>query len=161
MPRRELIDLGGEVRYGYNVGHTVGIMGSNHFGDVLIVQAMLLYIYRAFGNAVVPGAKNGMVPAMELGLTGQMDFGTMNAITMFQAENASQLLALDGNVHPASYHGRKIGLSGKRLMTITLMHFWAYNASRHFGHGDYTIDMLRMLPQALPAVIGQLAPLKH
>lgn len=61
MPQIEQINLGG-VRNGFNVGHTVGIQGPNHFGDVLILQAMMMYIHQVYGNQFFGLPETGIEP---------------------------------------------------------------------------------------------------
>jgi hypothetical protein len=153
MPKRELITLNGKSRYGFNIDESVGIMGRNKTGDILLIQAMLQYIANGLGSleaGVIP-ISNFKVPK----LTGVFDGDTMMSLNLFQSLHSQGLLKVDAIIHPASYAGRNIN-PFKPVMTITLLHVLCKSSAKSRGHGDYTTGMIRLLPNLLPWIIDKV-----
>src|SRR5262245_29661623 len=97
MARKEMITIDGETKPGLNVSNTVGPPeqgGLNHPGDVMLIQAMLLFSadFSRMSRFKLP------VPS------GKFDHETVAAIVTFQDTIRGSLVApVDGVIHPASY----------------------------------------------------------
>ena len=147
MAKKELVTLDGEAEIGFNVEQSVGFGGVNKIGDVMLTQAMLLYLVESGKDMF---AVTGFKSAKELPeVTGKFDEMLGNAIKTYQAHTPKLLLKIDGIIHPASYAGRNIKYTGdshaKRLMTITRLHKdLLIFASKN---GNYTVGILRRFPQ--------------
>jgi hypothetical protein len=146
MATLETIQIAGELQAGFNVSAPVGALGTNAFGDVMLVQAMFKYIV-----AVFPPETLGVDSANDVSVpTGNFDTKTRHLIEVFQRKNAHSLLRVDGLIHPAAYENRnvRVALGKDRMMTITLLHLGCMAVSP--GGAGYTADMRRRFPQLLP-----------
>lgn len=143
MPRRDFICINGIKNYGLNVFDTVGIGGQNNPGDLMIVQAMFRYLYELWHRPeYLPLASLKKYFLLEPnGLIGSK---TIDAILKFQRFYSWKLISVDGKIHPAKYENRKISTrNGKRLMTITLLHYELWMAEPGL---DYTVEIKRKFP---------------
>src|SRR5262245_35358118 len=130
-----------------NLNFRVGVNGENRVGDVLVIQTLFRYIGldeefkdRFLGNMKIPESD---------GVCGPI---TRRAIRHFQQKNAHRLIRVDGVVHPASYKGRTVDVS-KPLMTITLLHFFAWEAMGFQPDTDYISGLLRLQPSIEPYLL--------
>ena len=140
MPRRDLITLDGETKYGLNVFDTVGARGANRHGDVMTIQAMFRYLGELWtkdGTGTLPFMHDLLVEP-----NGMIGRKTIDAILAYQRTYGHKVLSIDGTIHPAKYENRKMS-SRKPLMTITRMHDDLLNAH---GAGDYTKEIARRFP---------------
>ena len=160
------ITLHGVDNTGFNVGETVGNGQRNRTdtGDVLVVQIMLHLI--AHSDAATPSpSRVGLVSWCEVPEpTGNWDAKTGQAILSYQRLFRSQLLAVDGVIHPASYSlasgcQRNIAWGPTRaatpqnssFMTITHLHkILLMSMYGTFYHSTYVPDVLRKFPKLGP-----------
>jgi len=121
MSRRDLITIDGVSNYGLNVFGSVGAGGANNPGDVMVVQAMFRYLHDI---RVQQGYLKNSWMGLDLEPNGILGHKTIMTILNYQRHNWSAIMAADGVIHPAKYENRKLTVgNGKRLMTITYLHF--------------------------------------
>ena len=106
-----------------NLSQPVGIGAPNQWGDVLLIQVLLKFVYNKrnpIEASFIWGANLDYKPQ------GHMDDLTKQAITNFQLFNRNKLYttAIDGRIDVAHYQNRTIN-QNKPLMTITLLHVMA------------------------------------
>jgi hypothetical protein len=126
MPTIETVTISGGVSGGhkfssnteryFNLDAPVGSGMANHVGDVMVIQALLNFIWAYSHNTFdMPGNSLLLV-------AGLFDEKTAGAIRHYQSRNSFLLLNPDGKVHPGSFKGRAIKLLGApRQMTITAL----------------------------------------
>ena len=130
----------GAITEGINLDFRVGVRGENRIGDVLAIQTLFRYIglddefkRRFLGDMIIPESD---------GVCGPI---TLRAIRQFQNKNRSRLIRVDGVIHPASYRGRTVDTQ-KPVMTITLLHFFAWEAMGFQPDIDYVDGLIRIQP---------------
>jgi hypothetical protein len=142
MARRDVMKISrfGTSMEGINLDYRVGVRGDNRFGDVLVVQTLFRYIgldkdfkKRFLGDMKIPESD---------GICGPI---TLGAIRHFQQKNANRLIRVDGVIHTASYKGRMVDYQ-KPLMTITLLHLFAWEAMGFQPDIDYVDGLIRLQP---------------
>jgi hypothetical protein len=141
MPRRDLITLDGDTKYGLNVFDTVGVRGANRPGDVMTIQAMFRYLGELWtkdGTGTMP-----FMYSLLIDPDGIIGHKTINAILAYQRTYVHKVLGVDGTIHPAKYENRKMS-TRKPLMTITRMHDDLLNAQERGL--DYTREIARRFP---------------
>ena len=148
MAKKEImiINDGGSSIEAANIDYTVGLGGANRSPDVMLVQALFRYISldrdiarRFLGSIEVPQ------------ITGFCGPKTRRAINQFQHKHAHSLLRVDGVIHPASYGRRKISTdASKPVMTITLLHRFAWDAMLWQPDIDYVSGLIRIEPRLRP-----------
>lgn len=147
MPKVETITIGKWKEPAVNLHFTVGVGGDNGTADVMLIQTMLRYIGASQGKN---NFKLG-IPMSELPkITGICDAKTQRAIWKFQITNAKHLRNPDGLIHPASYAGRSITPGEKRVMTITLMHYFASDAALFAPEPNYVQGLIKIEPLLAP-----------
>jgi len=142
MARRDVMNISrfGTPMEGINLDFRVGLNAENRIGDVLAVQTLFRYIgldaefkKRFLGDMTIPKSD---------GICGSI---TLRAIRHFQRKNAGKLIRVDGVIHPASYKGRMVDYQ-KPLMTITLLHLFAWEAMGFQPDVDYVDGLIRIQP---------------
>jgi hypothetical protein len=141
-----------------NLSRAVGVNAPNQWGDVLLIQAMLHFIYYDHGsekaNFIWLGNFNHSP-------TGILDGATQIAMLNFQILHRNQLYlkALDGRFDAAHYEGRKLNFS-KPLMAITLLHKIAVNSANKRGISSgqtglppYYPGLVKVTPKILAATV--------
>jgi hypothetical protein len=152
MAIKEMVNIGGVKTTGFNVSNTVGPDCANKPGDVLLIKAMLAFIYRFVG----PHTAGSEIPwGLALNQnSASYDSKLGKAILAYQRKNSPHRIPhTDGIIHPASYLGRVISAADPRRMTITVLHDDCIRAalfSRLDLRGDYTLAF----PIFCPAVLG-------
>jgi len=144
MPKVETITVGKWKEPGVNLHFTVGAGGDNGMADVMLVQTMMRYI------GAMQGKRYGISLSELPKITGICDAKTQRAIWKFQIRNARHLRNPDGLIHPASYTGRSITPGEKKVMTITLMHFYAAEAAVFSNEPNYVQGLIKVEPQLAP-----------
>lgn len=152
------ITVKGKGQLGVTIDESVGSAGgSNWFGDVMLVQALLGYVLPLrIMDLNAPGADLPTRPP----ISGQYDYDTAHAIDYYQRSRSHFVMASDGRIDAPSY-GRKVGnnwvqrnlvnINGNKLMTMTLLHFEARKAAKYYyAHGRYTTGLTMLFPQLLP-----------
>jgi hypothetical protein len=147
MAKKDTITFGTVAEPAVNVHFSVGSKGDNGPADVMLIQTMFRYLAHIKG-----------IPTQYLGLrlkdlpeiTGYCDDKTKQAILKFQIKNAKHLLKIDGLIHPASYEDRNIKAGEPRLMSITLLHFYAKEMQAWHPEQTYIEDLANMVPQLQP-----------
>lgn len=130
-----------------NVHFRVGIGGDNSAADVMLIQTLFHYFGHYEGR---PHPKLGF-PLREMpAITGDCDLKTNMAILNFQRANRHSLHSVDGLIHPASYEGRNIKTGERRVMTITLLHFFANEMSINHPEPHYIDGLVKMVPDLRP-----------
>jgi hypothetical protein len=146
MATREFLNIGGALAPAFNVTNRVGPDCSNQPGDIVVVQGMFKFLAR-FHPRTVAGIKMSGV----IHLDGQFTPALGDAILAFQRANRLQVLQADGVIDPASYLHRTIRPGEPRLMTITVLHFFCFDAVLLAGSSvssdDYTLAIPKMFPQ--------------
>ena len=125
-----------------NVDFRVGRGGENKQDDVMLIQTLFKYISSDTNHS--KKHLGTIVPPKVDGICGPK---TLKAISEFQKIHASRLIRVDGVIHPASYGGRIIKDISKPLMTITLLHEFAWNAGLWLPDGYYVDGLLRIEPR--------------
>jgi hypothetical protein len=132
----------------FNLSAPVGKGMANHFGDVMVIQAMLNVI----ASDPTWAEYNGLKPSAMPGVMGRFDHKTEMAIQSFQEARRYNLLRVDGIVHPGSFGNRILKLSGT-FMTITLLNDQAGEVcSFKYNSLDHTKEIARIYPQVVAAV---------
>ena len=143
MAKKDIINFSGVKTFGVNTHFIVGPGGDNGPADVMLVQALFRYIINFSGQFIK--MKSGLAGLDPTIVSGNCDAKTNLAIWRFQQANAQKLLSVDGQIHPASYEGRVMKsdysdyldqMRAKPIMTITLLHIYAYFAEPARS-GDY------------------------
>lgn len=141
-----------------NLSRAVGAYAPNQWGDVLLIQALLHFIYYDHGSEKANFIWMGNFNHSPSGI---MDFKTQMAMFNFQIlhRNHLYLKAFDGRFDTAHYDGRKINGS-KPLMAITLLHRLAVNSARKqgvsagtTGFPDYYPGLVKVTPKILAATV--------
>jgi len=121
----------------YNVSAPVVTGMANHFGDVVVVQALINVIYRSGSRQATverdwghedfhPEFKGYKTPPV----TGNSDMNTALAIKLFQIDTHSRpALKVDGVVYPLSFSGRNVKRLNRQRETISELN---YAARDHF-----------------------------
>ncbi|HYJ90435.1 MAG TPA: hypothetical protein VEV84_03940 [Pyrinomonadaceae bacterium] len=114
-----------------NVQASVGYNGTNAPDDVLLIQGLIGVIAKLDKSWVGLDESGYAVPDV----TGEMDADTYTAIGQFQIRNKDRLLmsTFDGRVDPAHYKNRHLPHALHRMMSITLLHQMATDASVLMG----------------------------
>lgn len=147
MPAKEIITLGGFREPAVKITFTVGAGGDNGPADVMLIQTLFHYISNINGMPM----KNIGFPLTEIPeITGRCDAKTKKAILSFQRKNAGKLLNIDGLIHPAAYQGRNIRAGEPRVMTMTLLHYYATDMAVHRSESNYIDGLIKMVPQLRP-----------
>lgn len=131
----------------FNISRSVGYKGANLLEDVMLVQAMLKLIASYSRNAAGLDDPNYNIPE----ITGSIDADTYSAIGQFQLAHRNQLLTFDDRIDPAHYKGRRISKSGRRFMTITLLHFYAVDAALMIGKSQSEFVLYQPALESLDA----------
>ncbi len=147
MPRRDLISIDGKQAYGLNVFDPVGVGAANSYADVMTVQAMFAYLHELWHKDldVYGGTAKYFKNVLNLHPDGRVGPKTINAIFMYQRYYSWALLSVDGRIDSAKYENRNLTIaSGKRLMTVTHLHFdlWLAEATGV----DYTKSIALRFP---------------
>lgn len=109
----------------FNLSEAVGPGMPNRLGDVMVIQALLNFIWNYSHNEFdMPGD----TPLLVVGL---FDPRTAGAIRHFQSRFALFLLNPDGKIHPGAFRGRTVKVAeARRQMTITALNQEARVATR-------------------------------
>jgi hypothetical protein len=135
-----------------NVHYRVGRGGENRPDDVMLIQALFRLIA---SDPVITSRQLGIPVAQIPEVTGSCDARTQNCIWAFQWKNCHQLLNVDGVIHPASYENRRLsGAKGVRLMAITLLTGFAYDAvlMRNLGDSSVATGLVEFEPRLKSAL---------
>ena len=154
MAKRDLITFRSGKFWGVNVRYKVGPNLDNGPADVKLIQALFRYLsYSAQNIKGELGYSDSDLPE----INGKFDAKTQSVIKKFQQKNAAKLMSTDGSIHPASYEGRTIRVNHwdpllpnprQRMMTITLLHVYAWYAANIFDDaGDYIRWVAGMAPE--------------
>lgn len=138
MAKKDTITMGTVSAPAVNIHFIVGTGGINDKADVMLIQAIFHFI----GNPRLLGFALTELPT----ITGICDPKTRRAIFKFQQTNAKQLLSADGQIHPASYEGRNLRSGKHRMMTITLLHFYAVDSLGNHPEAFYWDSLIRIAP---------------
>lgn len=129
----------------FNIDFSVGTNGENRFGDVLLIQALLMYVEPL---VKLDGVAGDMTFPSEL--TGIVDDQTSLAIYSYQLNYGHVVLNVDGLIHPPNYENRKLQTKGKKLMTMTFLQYQAVSAAGLWGHDLWPKGMIRLWPRLMP-----------
>lgn len=140
MARRDTVTIQGRTSRCFNLSGSVGFSGQNDPGDVMLVQAYLIYVN------MLTQSRIGEFPDLALA-NGRFDMDTSRAIYDYCRSHVGKLLSSNGLIDPASYYGRNIKNPNGKLMIITRLHLDAQAASVRWGHADYTNGMILLNPQ--------------
>lgn len=147
MAKKDTINYGGVSEPAVNIHFSVGTGGDNGAADVMLIQTLFHYLSHIKGMVMRNlGIALGELPS----ITGICDLKTQRAILRFQRHNASKLLSVDGLIHPAKYEGRMIRGGEKRVMSITLLHFYAQEMQMYQPEPNYFEGLINMVPQLRP-----------
>lgn len=135
-----------EVKYGFfNIDYSVGVRGENHYGDVMLIQALLIYVAPLMH---FDGYKDDITTPAEV--TGVYNEQTELAILSYQLNYGHTLLKADGIIHPPSYAHRKVKLRGKRVMTMTLLQVQAESVAKMWGHKNAGMGLINLWSDLMP-----------
>ena len=149
MAKKEIITMGTVSGSAINIHFSVGAGGSNDKADVMLIQAMFLYIGSISLDAN-PTRYLGF-PLSDLpAISGVCDSKTKSAILRFQQRNAKRLLGADGLIHPASYEGRNLKPGLQRMMTITWLHFIGCEVGIYYAEPYYIDSLINIVPDLRP-----------
>ncbi|MGD9562392.1 MAG: peptidoglycan-binding protein [Pyrinomonadaceae bacterium] len=154
MAHKELISFRSGQFWGVNTTYKIGPHADNGPADVMLVQTLFRYLSYASENTKSDlGYTEGDLPQA----TGKFDGKTAAIISKFQRKNAAKLLSADGSIHPASYSGRVIrsvhwdpllARPRQQVMTITLLHIYAWYAASIFDTtGNYVSKLAMITPE--------------
>lgn len=144
MPKKDTIVVGSLHEPAVNIHFKVGIGGDNGPADVMLIQTLFHYLGHVKGKPMqYLGFPLHEIPA----ITGDCCWKTKQAIVKFQRRHAKKLISADGLIHPAVYEGRSIKPGEQRVMTITLLHFFATEMSVYHPEPHYIDGLIKMLPR--------------
>lgn len=131
MQYNNILFTDGSSESALNVSFSVGHNGVNKPDDIMLIQGMIALIARFDKGWVGLDEAGYSVPKV----TGDMDADTYTAIGQFQIKNKDRLLMkmYDDRIDPAHYKGRHLPHGLRRLMSITLLHQMATDASVLLG----------------------------
>lgn len=128
----------------FNLSDPVGPGMSNRLGDVMVIQALLNFIWNRSHNEF------DMPDSSPLLVTGLFDPRTASAIRHFQNRFAIFLLNPDGRIHPGAYKGRTVKMAASQSqMTITCLNEEAQIATR-LKYPDLFYDHITAVTRAYP-----------
>lgn len=143
MAKKENITIGNVSEASVNIDFSVGKGADNLSIDVILIQTMLHYIGK-LGDIIMHNA--GLRADEFPEINGVCDKKTERAILKFQRKNVQKLLKVDGMIHPANYQGRRIKPGEKRVMAITLMHYYAYDMRLYKNDHHYIDGLIKISP---------------
>ena len=148
MASKEIITIGTSKLAGINISSPVGPGQDNKPEDVMLIQATFQYIATGAGESRgFLGTEIGEIPLV----TGVMNAPTIFAIRNFQQKNLSNVLKVDGIIHPASYKRRVIKPGTRHLMSITQLHMLCIYANVQRNDGpDYVAGIAKLEPRLAP-----------
>ena len=145
----------------FNISAPVGPGMANHFGDVVVVQALLNVIYLdgtkqatiefwSGHDGSPPEYKGYQTPKV----TGSFDKNTATAIKLFQTDSATRLRETDGIVRPVSFSGRIIKIGRGRNETIYDLN----DAARRYLSARFGLKakLTTVIPELFPQVTAAL-----
>jgi hypothetical protein len=143
MARRDIITIQGIKQPCLNLSGSVGLGGDNERGDVMLIQAYLIYVHPQTQDLL--SSNDGLVELA--GVSGMYDADTSRALSDYCRARSGGFLEVNGRVDPASYEGRNIKNPRGKLMVITRMHLDARANQPRWRSSDYVSDILRFYPQ--------------
>ena len=145
MASKDIVTIGTSKARGINISSPVGKDQENLREDVMLIQAVFLYIATGAGEARgFLGSEIGNLPLV----TGEMNAPTILAIRNFQQKNLSKVLKVDGIIHPASYNHRVIKPGTQHLMSISQLHMLCIYANVQRDDGpDYVAGLAKFEPR--------------
>lgn len=145
MPKVVGANIDGE-KYGFlTIDYSVGVRGENYYGDVMLIQAYLIYVAPLMH---FDGYKDDIVTPEEV--TGVYNAQTELAILSYQLNYGHILVKADGIIHPPSYANRKVKMRGKRVMTMTLLQIQAQSAAKMWGQKSAGMGLVNRWSDLLP-----------
>ena len=153
MAKKDIINFSGNKTWGVNTTFSVGPGAGNGQADVMLVQALLHYIT----NLSLPIIKmrSGLTNSDLSRIDGICGRKTNLSILKFQRANAQKLLRVDGKIDQAIYEGRVINSEmtdyfyhneAEPIMTITLLHLYAYFGTPTMSSEDYINKLVTIAP---------------
>jgi hypothetical protein len=139
MARKDIVTITGRPSPCLNLDGSVGLGAQNETGDVMLIQAFLVYVHQQTVDL------NGSIPELPE-VNGRYGPATSKAINDYCRGRMGGFLGYNGRIDPAKYAGRNIKNPRGKLMVITRMHLDAKLAEPRWGSSNYVDDILRFYP---------------